>query len=91
MAEKRTLDEEVVNQCCDFFAREHAHWTRLNVKKISITEEEFQAKKEIIEAVFRVAAAAVTRINQQMWTETLKFSHRGLEMEMQLYRRFRNL
>lgn len=87
MAEKRNADEEIVKQCCDFFNREYAHWSRLAIKKTPISEEEYRAQEEIITAVFRVAEAAVLKIDQPTWRENLKFDYLELQMEMQFYRR----
>lgn len=58
MAEKRNINQEIVKQCGDYFNREQRYWQRLITKRRSISTEEVQAKKRIIEAIYRVGAAA---------------------------------
>lgn len=86
MAERRSLDEERLRQCYLFFQREVAHWDRLTGKRVIISTEEFEAKKEIIEAVHRVAAVAAVECGQQE-VQTLQWNFRELSMAMESYKR----
>lgn len=63
MAEKRFLQEEITKQCCEFLTRETKHWSRLATKKDPDNQGGIPGKKEIVGAVFWVAAAAVTKMD----------------------------
>lgn len=87
MAERRTLPEEKLKQCKDFFAREINHWCRLMAKRIPVTPEEFEAKRILVQAVYQVAAVAVMETGNTMWMGDLEFHYKELTDTIEEYRR----
>lgn len=76
--DKRNKNQELIKQCTDFFNREQQYWQRLLHKRTSVTEEEILAKKDIIEVVYRVGAAAAIE-EQKGAIDTLLWDYREMK------------
>lgn len=85
MGDRRTLNEEKLRQCYQFFERELMHWERLARKRLLITIEEFESKKAIMEAVHRVAAVAAIECGP-VDVQNLQWNYGELSMAMEAYR-----
>lgn len=81
-----TANEVLVYQCLEFFRRETGFWRRLGTQGTTLTDDQVNAKKTIVEAVFRVAAAALL-VQKMSVTGDLEWDYRELQMEIEDHRR----
>lgn len=86
MADRRTLQEEIVKQCTDHFAREQRYWQRLIEKRRSVAEEEIVAKEQILNAIFQVGAVAALKTDSNEIRENLMWEYRDLQLTIKDYK-----
>lgn len=89
MTEEHDLEFSIIYECISTLEREAKYWSRINLRSEILKPSVAMAKRLIAEEVYKLAAAAATRIQQKSATENLWWSYRALIMEIKANERRR--